>query len=166
MGRGRPRLYNDPVHLAATASTLRWRKANPVAYRIGAIRARVKKKKKALALIGPPVCATCGVDDPRVLEINHVDGGGHKEWMERILNGKPGSMVDAMLKGFRDAKGLNILCRPCNSADHLERQYPDLKGRCTVKWSHSPTSLDSLIDPWLAAGFPPREDPLKAKGLL
>jgi len=66
-------------------------------------------------------CAMCGCDDTRFLEINHIKGGGVKEHKKRgdgITN-----MIILIGKGKRDTEDLNLLCRACNSLDHLERVH-------------------------------------------
>jgi hypothetical protein len=151
---GRPRLPDNPGRVRRRAYSAAYKKSNPVAYRRSLAKSKAKLKRRVFSLIGLPVCARCGCDDVRVLEINHIYGGGHREWSERIANGKPGAMIDAIRTGARDTKGLNILCTPCNHVDHLERMYHDLKGRCSVKWVPAIGPIDLCYDPWDAAGFP------------
>ena len=72
-----------------------------------------------------PVCNRCGCDDFRCLEINHINGGGCKEFREReILGGS--KFYRLILTGQRKIEDLNILCRPCNNLEHLERRFGQL----------------------------------------
>ncbi len=67
----------------------------------------------------------CGCDDTRFLEVNHIKGGGRKEQQGFKDEGHASSQNIIMLihKGKRGVEDLNLLCRICNSIDHLERVY-------------------------------------------
>jgi len=85
-----------------------------------------KNRLEAFAKIDPAMkCVNCGCDDTRFLEINHIKGGGWKE--RRSLKKKdPNVSIDFVLliqRGKRDVEDLNLLCRVCNSIDHLERVH-------------------------------------------
>jgi len=85
-----------------------------------------KKRLEVLARIDPDMkCAMCGCDDTRFLEINHIEGGGRKEQLNLKKTDHNVSQNFIMLihKGKRSTEGLNLLCRICNSIDHLERVY-------------------------------------------
>ncbi len=85
-----------------------------------------KKRLEVLARIDPDMkCAMCGCDDTRFLEINHIKGGGRKEqkgFKEKDHNIST-NFVMLIHKGIRGVEDLNLLCRVCNSIDHLERQF-------------------------------------------
>ena len=86
----------------------------------------VKIKLKVFARIDPAMkCAICGCDDIRLLEINHIKGGGKKEQQIFKEDNHRSSQNIIMLihKGKRGTEDLNLLCRVCNSIDHLERVY-------------------------------------------
>jgi len=86
----------------------------------------VKIKLEVFARIDPAMkCAMCGCDDIRLLEINHIIGGGHKEQQRLKKTDHNLSQNFTMLihKGKRGTEDLNLLCRVCNSIDHLERVY-------------------------------------------
>ena len=53
-------------------------------------------------------CAVCGIDDIRVLQINHINGGGNKDEM------KGQKLYRALLKGRRDKDGFDLRCANCN----------------------------------------------------
>jgi len=80
-----------------------------------------KIRLDVLARIDPDMkCAMCGCDDTRFLEVNHIKGGGNKEHK----NPKESrNMILLIHNGKRGVEDLNLLCRACNSLDHLERVY-------------------------------------------
>ena len=70
-------------------------------------------------------CVMCGCDDTRFLEVNHIKGGGKKE-QQKFKGDNHGSsqnIISLIHKGKRGIEDLNLLCRVCNSIDHLERQF-------------------------------------------
>lgn len=54
-------------------------------------------------------CANCGSTDPRVLQVNHLKGGGSTE---RKAN--PKGFYRTILRGERPTDDLNLLCANCN----------------------------------------------------
>ena len=85
-----------------------------------------KKRLDVLSRIDPDMkCAMCGCDDTRFLEVNHIKGGGRKEQKGLKKKNRNISTNFVMLihKGKRGVEDLNLLCRVCNSIDHLERVY-------------------------------------------
>ncbi len=84
---------------------------------------RVKLRLKLLQKVSGnniPQCVNCGCDDIRFLEINHVNGGGSKE---KFDVGGQGYFHRSILNGTRKTDDLNVLCKVCNSLDHLKRKY-------------------------------------------
>lgn len=61
-------------------------------------------------------CNRCGCNIIECLEINHKNGDGAQD-RRQIQH-----IAHAIVKGTRTTKDLEILCRPCNAIDHLERQ--------------------------------------------
>jgi len=85
-----------------------------------------KIRLDVLARIDPDMkCAMCGCDDTRFLEINHIIGGGRKEQkgLKKKDHNISTNFVMLIHKGKRGVEDLNLLCRICNSIDHLERVY-------------------------------------------
>jgi len=85
-----------------------------------------KKRLEVLARIDPDMkCAMCGCDDTRFLEINHIEGGGAKEHkgLKKTDHNESQNLIMLIHKGKRGVEDLNLLCRVCNSIDHLERVY-------------------------------------------
>ncbi|MGI0022947.1 MAG: hypothetical protein ACRD9Q_08820 [Nitrososphaeraceae archaeon] len=77
---------------------------------------------EVLARIDPAMkCAMCDCDDTRFLEVNHINGGGRKEHIRYQKEGH--NMILLIHHGKRGVEDLNLLCRACNSLDHLERKY-------------------------------------------
>jgi len=85
-----------------------------------------KIRLDVLARIDPDMkCAMCGCDDTRFIEINHIKGGGRKEQkgLKKKDHNISTNFVMLIHKGERGVEDLNLLCRICNSIDHLERVY-------------------------------------------
>jgi len=99
-----------------------------------------KLRLEVLAKIDPTMkCVMCGCDDTRFLEVNHIKGGGKKE-QQRFKGDNHGSSQNIIMlihKGKRDVEDLNLLCRVCNSIDHLERVYG--KTGLRVEWDKQVT---------------------------
>ena len=83
-------------------------------------RERVKKVVFNIISNNNPVCANCGCDDLRLLEINHIKGGGNKE----LKKGKNTNVfMWNIYMGRRKTNDLNLLCRVCNALHYLELKY-------------------------------------------
>ncbi|MCH7647461.1 MAG: hypothetical protein IIA83_02485 [Thaumarchaeota archaeon] len=85
-----------------------------------------KIRLETLAKVDPALkCVMCGCDDTRFLEVNHIIGRGTKE-RKAYRNEKHNeshNMILLIHNGKRGLEDLNLLCRACNSIDHLERVY-------------------------------------------
>jgi len=96
-----------------------------------------KIRLEVLARVDPALkCAKCGCDDTRFLEVNHTKGGGKKEQREYKKEGHNlgHNMILLIYSGKRGLEDLNLLCRACNSIDHLERVYGHTRLR--VVWDN------------------------------
>ena len=85
-----------------------------------------KIRLEVLARVDPAMkCAMCGCDDTRFLEVNHLKGGGKKEQRGYKEEGHNlgHNMILLIHTGKRGLEDLNLLCRACNSIDHLERVH-------------------------------------------
>ncbi len=85
-----------------------------------------KIRLEVLARVDPAMkCAMCGCDDTRFLEVNHIRGGGKKEQRGYKEEGHNlgHNMILLIYRGKRSLEDLNLLCRACNSIDHLERVH-------------------------------------------
>ncbi len=87
-------------------------------------------KIKVLNMIGGAECVNCGTKDIRILEVNHINGGGAKEASEYRKRGT--NLYTELAYGRRTTAGLNVLCRVCNALDHVKRKYPDLADKYKV----------------------------------
>lgn len=86
------------------------------------LQSRIRVKNVVFNLISNnnPICANCGCDDKRFLEINHIQGGGNKE----LKNGKNANVfMWNIYKGRRKTGDLNLLCRVCNAFHYLELKF-------------------------------------------
>ena len=80
---------------------------------------RMNIRKKAIQIVSKnniPYCVGCGCDDIRLLEINHINGGGYKE---RVRKGAK-LLYCNIISGERKIDDLDIRCKPCNSIHYLE----------------------------------------------
>lgn len=103
----------------------RWRERNPI-YRLEyyarnkdahAERSRLllyKYKSQVINKLGGK-CVNCGIDDIRVLQINHLDGDGGEERLYGM------NMYKVILDGSRDTDDLDIRCANCNIIYEYER---------------------------------------------
>lgn len=83
-----------------------------------------ERKLKALQKVSGqerPICVGCGCDDIRLLQINHINGGGSQEQKEVGSN-----FYARIVNGSRTVDGLNILCRPCDGVHYLRMKYGNI----------------------------------------
>ena len=82
-----------------------------------------QRRNKLLDIIsnGNPVCVRCGCNDTRLLEINHINGGGTKE-----VRGKVVTFWNNIIKGTRATDDLELLCKVCNAWHALELKFGKL----------------------------------------
>ena len=91
----------------------------------------IDTKLRAFTKIDPRlICSNCGCNDINLLEINHMNGGGKKE-LDAL---KSGDLKYLIINGSRKTDDLNLLCRPCNGLDYLERKFGRLPLR--VVWDN------------------------------
>lgn len=81
-----------------------WTDEQREAERINIARYRRSLRQKALMALGGK-CAVCGFDDPRALQIDHINGGGSSKKYEYKNRSE---LYRAIRDGKRD--GLQILC--------------------------------------------------------
>lgn len=112
------------------AYVAKWRKNNPEKQKLARLRTYLNRKRKVFNLLGGAFCAKCGCDELSFLEINHINGGGSKEWRSRR-----GNMHDYLLSGKRNTNGLNVLCRVCNAIDYLKNKNPEAIKKYKLAWT-------------------------------
>lgn len=121
-----------------------WRRKNPEKQKLARQRAYNNRKIKAMELVGGAICVRCGCNELHALEFNHKNGGGASE--HRDNNNTP--IVDRILTMKRGVDDLEILCRVCNSLDHLERKIPEIKGRYEIRYAKFAAVDDQLPENW------------------
>lgn len=90
--------------------------------RIQARERHAARKAKALSEYGT-VCQRCGISDPDVLTIDHInnDGASHRKELQASQNSKIGSSkVYQWLEKNGYPNGFTVLCFNCNIKKHLE----------------------------------------------
>lgn len=89
-------------------------------------RERVRKVVFNIISNNKSVCANCGCDDLRFLEVNHINGGGNKE----LQKGKNTNVfMWNIYMGRRKTDDLNLLCKVCNSLHYLGLKYGKTRHR-------------------------------------
>lgn len=87
-----------------------------------------KLKRRVVEMLGGPRCNKCGCTVEKILEINHVNGGGQRE----LKNGSSIRIYRRIARGdFRPGE-FNLLCRVCNAL-HYVKKLLGIKGH-TVIW--------------------------------
>ena len=122
---------NKPEHLRKRQTEASRRYRAKYKAKISAANRRIYwvRRERALTLLGGPHCAVCGCDEIKFLEINHINGGGAKEYRARNRG-----LTDIVLAGTRHTEDLNVLCRVCNALDFLRRKHPDAVSRFEIRW--------------------------------
>lgn len=95
-----------------------YRKNNPEKVRKWAIISNQRRRLKVLIHYGgnPPKCAWCGMEDIRVLTIDHIHGGGHQH-RKQI-----GCEIFLWLIKNDYPEGYQVLCRNCNWRKRLDNK--------------------------------------------
>lgn len=88
---------------------------HPELMKLRGIQKRERERKLVLEKIAKdnnlPLRCPCGCDDISLLQVNHVNGKGAKEFREK---GGAHNFYRKILRGERSTKDLNILCQVCN----------------------------------------------------
>lgn len=91
-------------------------------------------RRKALEIInGSPYlkCVKCGCSEYRLLEINHINGGGRQELIS--LRGE--NLYALILRGKRKIDDLDIRCKLCNNLHFIELKLgKKVSRRYSLKW--------------------------------
>jgi hypothetical protein len=93
-------------------------------------RKRIRLKLAVLTRLGGPRCVRCGCTDIRLLDVNHIGGVNANEDRRHGTR-----FYEAILSGVVSSAGLNVLCRPCNILDYVERKWPELAGTYALSWT-------------------------------
>ncbi len=124
--------YREEHKVKLTAQQAAWAKANPEQRRRNARNYYYKLRDAAMEAYGGLVCNWCGIDEPLVLGIDHIDGGGNAHRKE--LSGKT-TNTNVFFRWLRDndyPPGFQVLCMNCNHAKSRNGNAPleSLRGRC------------------------------------
>jgi hypothetical protein len=65
-------------------------------------------------------CSACGITDRRVLQIDHVNGGGGRQ--ERIYMGSTNRMRQILREFHTNVKAFQLLCANCNWIKRYEKR--------------------------------------------
>lgn len=87
-----------------------------------------KIRLDALKKLGGLKCAQCGCDSVKILEVNHLKGGGHQDNVKRH---DPKSLFRDIVKEKVDIKEYNVLCKVCN-AHHYVSELLKIKGHKVI----------------------------------
>lgn len=99
----------------------KWRKSTNTPVRQTESRNRLRRRVLAVvARGGSIVCASCGCNDIKLLEVNHVNGGGNREYQHGLRSMK---FYYSIVKLERSVEDLNLLCKVCNARHALELRY-------------------------------------------
>jgi len=82
-------------------------------------------------------CIRCGCNNVRLLEINHKNGGGHKELQGGKMKHK---FYQGILDGTRKVDDLELLCRVCNARHYLELKF----GKLPYEISYNKTEKEEI----------------------
>ena len=96
------------IKCVSRTSLDRWLKKHPLKRKIHALRTRIKLRKRLIQKLGGK-CSRCGINDWRVLQINHLNGGGRKEYTIKGCK----KIYKEILNEERDGE-FNLLCANCN----------------------------------------------------
>ena len=128
----RPSKYKNPKHIRDRVARYarNYRAKHPEKTKEARRTQYVRRKLRAIKMVGNPLCVRCGCDEVDFLEFNHVGGGGCIDW--RANGGQ--SPMERLLSGKMSSVGLEILCRVCNAVEFLERKNKKSAKQFGVFW--------------------------------
>lgn len=101
----------------------RYKMKNHQAFQAYWLNRHQKDKLKALQLISgleKPLCADCKCSDLRILEIDHINGGGTKEIKSML---RKTNIHREVAMGRRKTDDLRVLCKVCNVKHDVKRRF-------------------------------------------
>lgn len=101
-----------------------------------AVKYRAQLRARLFAVFGSK-CVNCGCDDARILELNHIRGGGRKDRAK--TQNCSAAIYRKALKDPNRKKKYNILCRICNAL-HYVQKIRGISGH-HVSWSAGGVSV-------------------------
>jgi len=97
-----------------------WSVRHPDRRRETSHKRRLKIRAAILEAYGNSKCARCGCTDTRVLDLDHIGGGGNTH--RRQLGANVNFYNTLYIQGFPDKDKYRILCRNCNWIAYLEQK--------------------------------------------
>lgn len=107
-----------------------WRKAHPEKVR-EYHKAEYERLRRNMRRLFGSKCAYCGCDDPRILELNHVNGKGAEDRRKRSMH----HIIRDILNGKRNRNDFELTCSLCNILHYIRRRFPELANQFKVTWA-------------------------------
>lgn len=107
-----------------------WIEANPDRRRTTGLYHYYNLQNQAIMAYGGYRCAWCGIDEPLVLAIDHVNNDGNEH--RKVIGAKGGVALYKWLRDQGYPEGFQVLCMNCNHAKYRNKGVlpESLKGRC------------------------------------
>ncbi len=114
-------LTDEEIELRKLKEKQRMKEYNKEYYKADGYNKKYNQKQriKTLDLLGGK-CVRCGFDDYRALQIDHINGGGHKERKELGFNGSFHKNV--MNSHSNNENKYQLLCANCNWIKRVENK--------------------------------------------
>ena len=111
-------------------AAVEWAKRNPDRRRKIALNYYYSLQHEAIMAYGGYVCRWCGIDEPMVLCIDHVDNNGREH--RRQLGSLGGHKFYKWLRDNGYPEGFQVLCMNCNHGKYRNKGVliASLNGRC------------------------------------
>lgn len=79
-----------------------------------------RQRRMAMLKVSPNLqCSKCGCENIRILEINHKNGGGNKEF-KQFYDNDVRKFWRAIISGQRKTDDLDLRCKVCNIVHYVE----------------------------------------------
>lgn len=124
------RKYHEENRDSIIQKTNDWVRQNPDKRRKNALAHYYRLQDDAIMAYGGYVCVWCGIDEPLVLTLDHVENNGAAQ--RRELGFKGGARLYKWLRENGYPQGFQVLCMNCNHAKHRNKGtlLESLRGRC------------------------------------
>lgn len=124
------RVISEQEREQAVVRATNWAKANPDKRRKTSLAYYYRLQHAAIEAYGGYRCAWCGITEPLVLCIDHVNNDGREH--RRQIGATGGHKFYKWLRDNGYPEGFQVLCMNCNHAKYRnDGVIPDtLKGRC------------------------------------
>jgi hypothetical protein len=109
--------YNETNKDRILARTKQWAIKNRSRRSASSREYNIRVRKAITGLLGDK-CVMCGFNDPRALQIDHVNGGGCKE-IRNMTKSYYKSVLEKLLSGSKDYQ---LLCANCNWIKRFENK--------------------------------------------